>query len=375
MSKNRFSSLKKQVEVKQQFHYYKYIVVGHSTAALHVLAALRSQGHEGDTILWITEKEVNFNYIERPLPTTIRGERNISLARDLYREEAFVDTTSVFYKDMKFRSFSGRSKSMPLLLGEVFYTAPGLIFKEQPEGLVNPEQFTSWQKVVALDSVSFEESTEDLLNPKQWSLQTKGDEVLQCHYLIWATEPLSFYSYLSSSQQKIFKVIPEFLNESEEVTELYISFEFDKKVTDQTETFFIPLSLTHSEGHFIGQFQETSAGQRADFIHFFDEDDCDENEVIRKIKTLKRSLEKIFEVPRGVNYLKEFYSIDKVGVASVYRFLDAKADVLFSQFPTLLFIGENAPLKWNSGLEQESVSHMMREKLSLDFATSVLLTN
>ena len=76
---------------------------------------------------------------------------------------------------------------------------------------------------------------------------------------------------------------------------------FEKPITDKRETIFIPLSYTHEWGHFVGEFSSDKSGkQKAEFVTFMDMDHTNEDEISKKIRLLKKNLEKIFGDSAGL---------------------------------------------------------------------------
>ncbi len=355
MYKAKLQGLKKSSLVEQKRSFSKYIVFGSGVESCIVAQDL-ARKHGELSVCWLTETELSSRAVTRTFPTSVRGDANVLLL-----QEKFPDITDIsqalFYKDMKFRSFTGRSKPMPLLGGETFYTQTGVMLPQEKS--FSDEEFAhllKLHKIVHIEKI-VKVSSFDLLEKSEWELHTANHEVISCQYLIWGDEPLSFHHLIEDKAD--FGEIPNFLAESESLSQLYVSFTTKSEVIKSLDTFFIPLSLTHSEGHFIGQFLPVENGgeQKMDFIHFFDESKYNEDEIIKKIKSLKRSLQKIYDLDKYNSFLTEYYSLRKIDVAVAYN--DLVIQPLFQKFPTLLWVGENAPLQ----IDNESycnISHYMR---------------
>lgn len=248
---------------------------------------------------------------QRPLfgPSTRRGDTE--------------DLLSVFYKDGAFRPFGGRMKSETLKPSEVFYTKPKSLDDEQRVEVQCEHVMSGTVKEI-----------------KRWEggrfcvELTNGTELI-CEKLVTTLSPSLFLS-LYKNKSELGDGFMEFCEKTKRSTALLVRFILKRPMSDKKETFFIPLSLTHEWGHFIGEFKERSL----EVIHFIDEDQTSEEDVARIIRLLKRSLEKIF--PEFTKSIKEeFIAIEKeFGPAVVDDELYAK-----SSLDHLEFLGETAPLK------------------------------
>ena len=359
MYKDKLRGLKINSQVEEKKSFYKFIVFGDSSYCCDALDwAIKKYGVEN--VCWLSDRELASRFIDQTLPSTVRGTENIEIFNSKLEMES-VKTTSLFYKEMRFRPFSGRSKSMPLLTGESFYgqdaqltiNGPGRD-QQQIDALFNSHKIVHIEKIVKAEAT-------DLINKTEWEIFTSNHEVISCENLIWGGEPLSFHSLVEDKGD--FVEIPNFLLDVESLSQLYISLVSDKEVTDSKDTFFIPLSFSQEEGHFIGQFFAAKDGQqRMDFVHFFDEGKYNEDAIIRKIKTLKRNLKKIYELDKRSSFVSEYYSLRKIDVVESYN--DKAVEAIFDKFPTLFWIGENAPLKLDDR-PFDKISHFVRGALSL----------
>lgn len=348
---NKLKSLKKVSEVEQKQIFSKYILFGENVTAYKTLLWLQEK-FGLDSVLWLTERELSPRTLSPILPTTLRGEQNIAHT-DI---EGFHKTESLFYKEMKFRSFQGRSKSMQLLPGEEFYTQEGYYFYDHED--VNLDDYMDIHKVVHIEKIHKTTPT-DLVDKKEWEIHTANQEIISCEHLIWAFEPLELYSLVEEKSE--LKLLNDYMDNVESLTQLYISLIANKKVDEGSATYFIPLSFSSEEGHFIGQFYpcEEKGEQRLDFIHFFDDTNFTEDDVIKKIKNLKRNLKKIFDLDKSSDFISEYYSLRMIDIGNEHK--DAQVRPLFDQLKTLHFVGENAPL-----LEAKPVTHMVRADQSLE---------
>ena len=177
---------------------------------------------------------------------------------------------------------------------------------------------------------------------------------ISCQHLIWGYSPSAFIKLCSDKRIFGGQGVKNHFSE-QEMHALYVKFKLKEKVSDRKETLFIPLSHTHEWGHFIGEFQNEAVGQGIELVTFLDKDQANEEEIIKKIKILKRGLEKIYP---GFKKLiqKEAISLDEISLNF--------SDNLFAQISSLDymdFVGQTAPM----GLADQNLSHLARGLKSL----------
>ena len=112
-------------------------------------------------------------------------------------------------------------------------------------------------------------------------------------------------------------------------------------------------------GHFLGNFYELKNEFFLELDHYFDPEELSEEEISKRIKILKRSLEKIF--PSFSKSLdNEFLSINE-NVTQVMKSFLLKDDSLIKG---LTFVGENAPVSKIDNFDSEEISHFVRGIIS-----------
>lgn len=279
-------------------------------------------------------------------PTSFRGDGAIKVLRELTQNEelALREAPSLFYKDSDWKDFEGRAKSEKLLAAEEYFTTKGVDFNPiEAFPFLNDETFWTSieeqrlsEKVVNIKS----ETPTDMISPVNWALECGSGKVLECEELIFGGSPQAFLD-LVGNKKSLSAEFVEFCESTRSPCELVVKFEFSDVVHSGGETFFIPLSYTHEWGHFIGEFR----GKEAQFLHFFEGTETSEEEVSKKLKLLKRNLEKIFP-EFSTKYCGEFVVVrPESGCLNI-------DDSLYAQIekkPThLKFVHRNAPLPGDS---------------------------
>ncbi len=235
-------------------------------------------------------------------PNILRGKENIEYIKNAFEYAEIEETTeaSKFYKDMKFKPFGGRGKSETLLWGEEFYTTPAASYSlNKIFPFITEESFYTdarENQIELLYSKVFKEG--DL-----WVVECSNGTQIYTKRLVWAESPWKFYEE-AVNKEKISNEFIEFVESSKTPCALHIKLEFDKELTEQRETLLIPLSYTHEWGHFICEFSDASlenGRQTGEFLTFIDANDTNEEDISKKIRLLKRNLEKIYPSFKEIN--------------------------------------------------------------------------
>ena len=136
----------------------------------------------------------------------------------------------------------------------------------------------------------------------------------------------------------------------------------------------MPLSYTHDWGHFVGEFKDIEIDnpeikdefspkkikfQRANFVTFMDIGHTSEDDISKKIRLLKKILEKIFG-ENATYFRSEFIKLSPD--SGCLNIDDSAGNNALKEYSQLQFFGFNAPLKHSSeGLE---LCEDSRERLS-----------
>jgi hypothetical protein len=323
--------LKKIVEIQKEFIAVPHLVVGKDMFAVTLYRELVTK-YGTENVRLLSEDQILLSDSMIKGPGTIRGEENKKVIHDLFPESIVkkINKPSIFYKDMTWKAFGGRSKPEALKFDEEF--------------------FTSMRYEIPLQET---ENIEDSYLVKIKSITRKDDRFLvECiNGTEFSTEKLYFgkspyhYMHLFQDKSSLSDRFIQFCESTQTSSALFVKFVFSKPISDIEETMFIPLSYTHEWGHFVGEFKTANDKQSIEFLHFIDEDHTSEEDISRTIRQLKKSLEKIFE-----NFLsskiEEYIAIEhEIGCLKV----DDKAynECLVNDTPNtnnLFFIGISAPI-------------------------------
>jgi hypothetical protein len=323
--------LKKIVEIQKEFIQVQHLVVGKDMFAVSLFRDLVLK-YGAENVRLLSEDKILSSDAMIKGPGTIRGEENQKVIHDLYPEsivKKFIKP-SIFYKDMAWKAFGGRSKPEALKFDEAF--------------------FTSTRFEIPLPEV---ENIEDSYLVKIKSITKKDKRFLvECiNGTEFSSEKLYFgkspyhYMHLFSDKSMLSDRFIQFCESTQTSSALLVKFIFEKPLSDIEETMFIPLSYTHEWGHFVGEFKNRGQQQSIEFVHFIDEDQTSEEDISRTIRQLKKSLEKIFE-----NFLTlittEYITIEhEIGCLKIDDL--AFDECLMSDKENtadLFFIGINAPI-------------------------------
>ncbi len=293
MGYSQLKELKKVQDTSYEKEYVKTLVYIQDLYDLIAYQALRA--NLGESVRFVSAAPLTKEFLLIRGPSSFRGEGALKVLSELYPEleSTLRDAPSLFYKDSDWKDFEGRAKSEKLLAAEEYFTKKGIDFNpSQVFSFLNDEDF--WtnlenqrlsEKVVNIRS----EVPTDMISPANWALECGSGKVLECEDLVFGGSPQVFLD-LVGNKKILSAEFVEFCESTRSPCELVIRFEFKGIVHQGLETFFVPLSYTHEWGHFIGEFR----ANEAQFIHFFEGSETSEEEVSRKLKLLKRNLEKIF---------------------------------------------------------------------------------
>ena len=183
---------------------------------------------------------------------------------------------------------------------------------------------------------------DDLAEPANFEVELSNSDVLKCEHLYWGGGPRSFLDSYGNKRE----LSNEFITFCEEATApaaLYIQIEFNKPITDKSETLFIPLSYTHEWGHFVGEFKDLEGGrQRGEFVTFMDISHTNEQEISKKIRLLKKNLEKIFG-ENASDFDSEFIKLSET--SPCLKIDDKLFKGLSSDWKNLSMASFNAPME------------------------------
>lgn len=356
------------------------VIVGDNLYAILAYESLSKIFNPTEIIL-IADHKLNLNDISMIGPSTLRGEANIESFKIAFPNAISGDKReTVFLKEKVLRPFSGKSKSEELLFGEQFFTLNGFNCSLDAIGDIQTidnknELIDSINKkacISSISSVTCEQSENDIvpLENFKWHIKTTKNMVFKSSYLVWA-KPGWQLSNLIANNTTFDKSLIEFLNCTKAPGPLLVKFQLKKKIFNIEATTFLPQSLTHTWGHFIGEFSEDHGEfqEKAEFLTYVDTDDLNEEEVAKRIKLLKKSLEKLSPDFANCQIQENIILKDSTPITGINDELYWKG-LSKSKIKALFIIGENGPLSRdflkNSGINFESheISHITRALLA-----------
>ncbi len=347
MSFSSILKLKKANDEEQQAQYIRHLVVGSDIFSMAIFLDLLNKHGEGNVAL-LHEFPLTKKHVELIGPSMLRGEEAIESFTSLFPNVSVkkIEEESKFFKELKWRKFSGRSKSEKLLFNEEFYVRPraDVDFSQLFPFLESDQAFSDVEKNridSQIKNVKKIEAT-DLIEPNNFKIECLNKTTITCEKLYWGKGPREFLNKYENKSELSDKFI-EFCESTEAPSVLYINFTYDIEVTNDNSTLFIPLSYTHDWGHFIGEFKSHENGQqKAEFITHLDPQHCNEEDISRKIRLLKRNLEKIYPHLKNNSYEEYLRLTDYSPCLNVD---DSSYQNIEKEFSNLEMVSFNAPIK------------------------------
>jgi len=341
-------SLKKEDQQQSKNIYKRHLVVGDDLYSVALYKELLKKFGASEVALMCAHA---FNEQDlSPLgPSTLRGESNIERFKKLFPdvELRVSDAPSQFFKELKWRPFGGRAKPEKLLWNEKFFVEKRADFEienlfpflSEPGLFAELEAARIDQRVVEISKTT----PTDLAEPINFSLLVSNGDIVGCESLYWGEGPQSFFDlYSNDKKAELSDEFVQFCEATHAPAALYVRLDYDRPVTDKKETLFIPLSYTHEWGHFVGEFKEVHEGvQRAEFVTFMDKDATTEDEISKKIRLLKKNLEKIFDV-RNEHLKGEFIKL--TDSSSCLKVDDSTFAKISEEWSSLEMVSVNAPV-------------------------------
>jgi hypothetical protein len=323
--------LKKITEIEKEFIQVPHLVVGKDMFAVAMYRDLVAK-YGAENVRLLSEDKITANDSMIKGPGTIRGEENQKVIHDLFPDSLVHKFTkpSIFYKDMTWKAFGGRSKSEALKFDEEFFTATRYEIPMEEIPNIEDSYLVKIKSITKRD----ERFLVECINGTEFSAEK----------LYFGKSPYH-YMNLFSDKNLLSNRFIQFCESTQTSEALVVKFIFDKPISDIEETMFIPLSYTHEYGHFVGEFKSVGAQQLIEFLHFIDADQTSEEDISRIIRQLKKSLEKIFEKFLSANS-DEFIAIEhEIGCLKIDdQAYDESLATDKMNTDNLFFIGINAPI-------------------------------
>lgn len=340
--------LKKVVVVEKEFIEVSHLVVGKDIFALNIYKELQ-QKYGADNVRLLSEDEILKSDLLPKGPSTLRGEANQALVKKLYPEAVVSEghDQAMFYKDMAWKSFGGRSKSEALKFNEEFYTSSRFDIDAEK---IFPELAQSDEYLAKINSEAYQLRIKTIKRVETgFTVECLNGTEFKCERLYFGQSPYQYLQFYANKNELSDKFI-EFCESTKTPSALFVKFVFEQPITDMKETLFIPLSYTHEWGHFVGEFNDATDGdtndeQEIEFIHYIDEDSSSEEDISRIIRLLKKNMEKIFDKFSKIKAREYIVLEQEIGCLKIDDSLFASvAGVGKNDTQNLYLLGINAPI-------------------------------
>ena len=335
--------LKKIAVVEKEVINVPRLVVGKDIFSLSLYTELKTT-HGNDQVRLLSEDAILKSDLLPKGPSTIRGETNQRVFKQLYPEVNITkcNENSLFYKDMIWKSFGGRSKPEALRYDEGFFTGDRIdpdyeaIFKNVSHSQEFIDSINTEAYQVRIKSIQRSDSG--------FIVECINGTEFHCEELYFGLSPYYYLQYYTDKNHLSGSFI-QFCESTKTSSALFVKFVFDKPLSDVKETLFIPLSYTHDWGHFIGEFKEVDGHQEIEFMHFLEDQLMSEEDVSRVIRLLKKSMEKIFDQFHKIKS-HEYISLEQeIGCLKIDdNAFDESLETQPEETKKLFFLGINAPI-------------------------------
>ncbi|MCE3014016.1 MAG: hypothetical protein LW878_13225 [Proteobacteria bacterium] len=281
-----------------------HVILGQDISAVLKLVSLKSQ-HAPENLRLITPRfltrEVLIDQF-RCSPSTLRSNEHTLQVLEKYpfAKSLRYETESLFYKDGSWHKFNSRAKPMELKSFEETFrparqelTLESLFSPEDWEQL--DETLKTYQSVRVLEKLEKQVPTDLAQVDEWWMLFHDLGEVTATHLYtsLSARELLK----RSGQGQSLPTEMSAWLSSVEKKAAIAIRFDCSKQLHEETQTLFIPQSMTHEWGHFIVDVHPYDAQTKSHplmaLILLHDEEPTSEI-MADKIKLLKRVFERVF---------------------------------------------------------------------------------
>lgn len=344
-----FKDQKKSFRIQDEARFVAHVVLGSDLGSVLKLLELRKH-HPAESIKLITTRLINKNLLIENYQYGVSPMRSPEAVAEIYKShyDAKVFPQKLqpqFYKDGKFHDFSGRAKSMELLEGEHFFLNKG--YRLDISSLFSAEDWENLDTIISqfmdIRIVEGIEKTEakNLVEKGEWLLTFKDFKKISCENLYSSLSPKRFLGFLKN-KEKLTPDVIDFCSSAKIQAALSITWLMKKEYSSEERTMFIPQSMTHEWGHFIVEFENTSAGQLCHGLFLIHEEEPQTEDLASKIKLMKRVLERVFPDFEN-NIYKEYIRFDEEMFISDVK--DNLIEQIGFDYPTLKFLGQSAPMK------------------------------
>jgi hypothetical protein len=312
-----FKKLKEESVKKEETLYTKYVVFGDNYLAAYSAMVL-SEKHGKENVCLISINTIDKQQISNEWKcsiNTLRSDDEASLLQGNFAKLDIIkqDSPVLFYKDTKFHKFGGRAKPFPLLEDEEYFSRP--FYKINLHSLFSTEQWNGLDELLAeitkikiIKEIEKVDST-DLVNVTNFRLKTGESENIDCENLYFCESPKELFS-LTKNKNDLSDELVNFCSRIESRVSLTVNFECEGEVVKEAGTVFLPQSATHEWGHYIidfNQFDPSTEKQSFNSMMFIDLDEVNEEELAKKIKHMKRVIERVYPEFSKMRYTEHIH--------------------------------------------------------------------
>lgn len=335
---------------KDKRHYVEHIVYGENSFAVLTYLKLLSE-HGPDKVKLICENPIDQQSIISEWKCQVNTLRSGNIAEILMHRKPQLEilpnnTQNMFYKDAKFHKFGGRAKPHEIQEDEDYFIESSFQLKQS--GLFTDDQWNNLEETLSAGQlnkyISHIESTKpvDLVEEANFKIHTGEFENYECKNLYWCHSPKSFYKKVENKNE-LPDELGQYCSALEHRTALVVHFDTDKKIYENKATVFLPQSATHEWGHFIADFNdydEATGRQEFSCLMFVNEDEVNEEELAKKIRLMKRVIERVFDDFSKSRYDERIHYNQEM-------FIKNCDDSLYTAIKELpvKFVGQGAPIE------------------------------
>lgn len=338
--------------IENQKLYFKHVIIGTDFISILQLLRLR-QIHDHSQIKLILEKKLSKQSIIDDWKCTIkdiREERVVNSVVEKIPQFEFIpsDTPTVFYKDTKFHKFGDRAKPMELQEGEDRFLEP--FYRYNLKSLISEDDWNQLDEIIEFHTdqrivESIEATTpEDLVTTVHFRIHMSDNDVFECENLYWNRSPRDLFR-LTSNQLGLSDAFKAYASGVEERSGVIVHFDCDRKIFNNESTIYLPQSVTHEWGHFVGvvsEYDEENSKQEATFLIYINEDEItSEEELAKKIKLLKRVMNRTLPEFEKSKYSESILYSNQMFSNNLNDELKSQID---KDHPKLKMIGHGAPV-------------------------------
>lgn len=325
-----FEGLKKEIKETRQNEKKKVVIYGQDWSSLEIYS-LMVEKFGNDEVLLVDENDFHSDYRFFPGPSLNRGAGNEAVLKHFVKDlQVKPIADPVFYKDQKFRSFKGKARPLKIFEDESYFQTNGFSIENSIQ-------------VKEIENLNFKKlnlSKIELINDENYKFKLSFDEGIdiESEYLFFG---YSLNQFIKLSDKKA-PEINSLLKSSENIYDRpCLVVEFSHPLGAMSDgTYFIPQNQTIERGHFVVEALSNDEAQTIKCFCGVDREEFNEEELSRKIKLLKRSLERVFEDFHSMKSSEKIWCFSSSPVLNIENEIQSLPENLF-------FFGRTALVNFN----------------------------